>query len=253
MSATPPFKVVIPARYASTRLPGKPLLMLAGRSLLQRVHERALASGAEEVIVATDDQRIAAAAQAFGASVAMTLATHASGTDRIAEVAQARGWAADTIVVNVQGDEPLLPPALVGQVAALLAAHPSAAIATLFAPIESLEEFLNPNVVKLVADEGGRALYVSRAPSPWPRDAVSESRPAQFAGALRHIGMYAYRAAALRRLSALPPAKLEDTEKLEQLRALANGFEIRVAAACERPGPDVNSPEDVARVAALLA
>lgn len=246
------FKIVIPARYASTRLPGKPLVMIKGRSLLQHVYERAMQCGAEEIVVATDDERIAAAARACGASVAMTLASHASGTDRIAEVARSRGWAPQTIVVNVQGDEPLLPPAIVKQVVQLLAAQRGSAMATLYSPITNLEEFRDPNVVKLVADNAGRALYFSRAPIPWPRDNASGGAPRAFPGALRHIGMYAYRAAALLQLASLPASASELTERLEQLRALAHGLEIRVAEACERPGPDVNSPEDVARVAALL-
>ena len=172
MSAPGVFRVVIPARYASSRLPGKVLLPLAGKPMLQWVYERAWASAAAEVIIATDDTRIADAARGFGATVAMTDANHASGTDRIAEVAQARGWAPDAIVVNVQGDEPLLPAALVNQVASVLGASPSAGMATLAHAIDKLEDFLNPNVVKVVADESGRALYFSRAPIPWNRDAA---------------------------------------------------------------------------------
>lgn len=247
------FKIVIPARYASTRLPGKPLVMIAGRTLLQHVHERALQCGAEEVLVATDDERVAQAARQFSAAVVMTSANHDSGTDRIAEVGRLRRWAPDVLVVNVQGDEPLLPSALVAQVAGLLEKDAAADMATLYTGILSPEEFRNPDVVKVVADESGRALYFSRAPIPWPRDCVAAGAPGQYAGARRHIGLYAYRVAALLRLAAAPASSLERTEMLEQLRALAQGFVIRIAEACERPGPDVNSPEDVLRVAALLA
>lgn len=247
------FKLVIPARYASTRFPGKPLAMLRGRSLLRHVYERAKHCGADEVLVATDDMRIARAAQDFGAEAVMTSGKHASGSDRVAEVARQRGWSAATIVVNVQGDEPLLPSAIVAQVAKLLAVHARAEIATLYSPIESLAEFLDPNVVKLVADDSGRALYFSRAPIPFHRDSALAGQPTVFSGARRHVGLYAYRVSALLRLAELPQAALEEFEKLEQLRALAQGFDIRVSEAMEKPGPDVNSPEDLARVAALLA
>jgi 3-deoxy-manno-octulosonate cytidylyltransferase (CMP-KDO synthetase) len=193
------FRAVIPARYGSTRLPGKPLLDLGGRPMIQLVHERVLASGAAEVVIATDDERIRAAALGFGAEVQMTSAAHASGTDRLAEVALRRGWQEQDVVVNVQGDEPLLPPALVRQCAALLAADAGADIATLATPIESLEEFLDPAVVKLVRRADGRALYFSRAPIPWHRDGAVGGLATQgeFRGALRHLGLYAYRVGAL--------------------------------------------------------
>ncbi len=246
------FKVVIPARYASTRLPGKPLILLAGKPLVQRVYEQAMRAGADAVLIATDDERIASAARGFSAEVVLTAVTHASGTDRIAEVVRARRWSDASIVVNVQGDEPLIPPAVIQQVAQLLAMQPAADIATLATPIRSLDEFRDPNVVKLVADEQGRALYFSRAPIPFTRDGAVGGEPGSFAGAQRHIGLYAYRAAALLRLAALAPAALEQAERLEQLRALANGMDIRVATACEPPGPDVNTPTDVQRVTALL-
>jgi 3-deoxy-manno-octulosonate cytidylyltransferase (CMP-KDO synthetase) len=254
MNASGVFRVVIPARYASSRLPGKVLLPLAGKLMLQWVYDRARASAASEVVIATDDSRIADAARGFGATVAMTDPSHASGTDRIAEVAQARGWAPDEIVVNVQGDEPLMPAALINQVVSVLDASPSAGIATLAHAIDKLEDFLNPNVVKVVADESGRALYFSRAPIPWNRDAAPSGLMSQKAwlGARRHIGIYAYRAGTLQRLAALPPAGLEIHEKLEQLRALANGIEIRVADAAELPGPDVNTAADVERATRLL-
>lgn len=249
------FRIVIPARYASSRFPGKPLALIAGRPMLQWVHDRACGSGASEVIVATDDERIAAAARGFGAQVMLTAASHASGTDRIAEVAQRAGWDEQVIVVNLQGDEPLMPAALLTQVAQMLVDHPGAAIATLAAPITSVDAFLDPNVVKVVAGDGGRALYFSRAPIPWSRDGATAGFASQreFDRARRHVGLYAYRVGALRRIAALPPGALEDCEKLEQLRALQAGMDIRVADAVAAPGPDVNSPADLARVAAGLA
>jgi len=248
------FRVVIPARHASTRLPGKPLLLLAGEPMILHVHRLALRSGAAEVVVATDDERIRFACSAAGAAVEMTAQRHASGTDRIAEVAQRRGWADDDIVVNVQGDEPLLPPALIGQAAVLLAASPAASIATLATPITGEYEYLDPNVVKVVARDDGIALYFSRAPVPWDRDGFASRPPGagRHRGARRHLGIYAYRVAALLRLAAAPPATLEQRERLEQLRALAMGFSIVVADAVEAPGPGVDSPEDLARVEALL-
>jgi 3-deoxy-manno-octulosonate cytidylyltransferase (CMP-KDO synthetase) len=247
------FRVVIPARFASTRLPGKVLLPLAGRPMLQWVYERARAAAPAEIIVATDDTRIAAAAASFGADVAMTAATHPSGTDRIAETARARGWDDADIVVNVQADEPLIPSALIGQVAQLLETHARADVATLATAIRSAEEYLDPNVVKVVADIQGRALYFSRAPVPWDRDGAARgAAQMSFAGALRHIGIYAYRVAALRALTALPPSALEQRERLEQLRALEHGFQIQVATAAATPGPDVNTPEDLVRVERLM-
>jgi 3-deoxy-manno-octulosonate cytidylyltransferase (CMP-KDO synthetase) len=255
------FKVVIPARYASTRLPGKALLPLAGKPMLQWVYERACAAHAAEVLIATDDERIAACARNFAASgpdrgaiVVMTSAAHVSGTDRVAEVARFKGWGEQQIVVNVQGDEPLVPPQLIQQVAALLEAHPRSEMATLATPITSLAEFLDPNVVKLVADASHRVLYFSRAPIPWVRDGASADLLSQtrWQGARRHVGLYAYRVRALQQLAALPPSALEITEKLEQLRALEAGFEIRVADGEAPPGPDVNTRADLERVAVLL-
>jgi 3-deoxy-manno-octulosonate cytidylyltransferase (CMP-KDO synthetase) len=250
MSAASMFRVVIPARYGSTRLPGKALLLMMGKPMIQWVHERAGQSKAAEIIIATDDSRIATVAQAFGAVVAMTAATHTSGTDRIAEVARARSWADDDIVVNVQGDEPLIPPELIDQVAELLHSNPGAHMATLGSPLTSIGQLMDPNVVKYVVDAQGRALYFSRAPIPWSRDTAPSGFASQTetAGAHRHIGIYAYRVGALLKLASLPSTPLENLEKLEQLRALENGFEIRVAQAVERPGPDVNTAEDLARV-----
>jgi 3-deoxy-manno-octulosonate cytidylyltransferase (CMP-KDO synthetase) len=242
------FRVVIPARFDSSRLPGKALLPLAGKPMLQWVHERARASRATEVFVATDDERIAKAARDFGAEVAMTARTHVSGTDRIAEVAAARGWADGDIVVNVQGDEPLIPPVIIDQVAELLAQNPRADIATLAAKIDSLAEFNDPNNVKVACEAGGRALYFSRAPIPCNRDLPT----AVPASCLRHVGIYAYRVAALRRLASLPASRLEQIEKLEQLRALESGMEIRVALAAERPLADVNTAADLERAERAL-
>jgi 3-deoxy-manno-octulosonate cytidylyltransferase (CMP-KDO synthetase) len=248
------FRVVIPARYTSARLPGKVLMSIGGKPMVQWVYERAQASGAADVLIATDDSLILSAGHSFGAEVIMTAATHASGTDRIAEVARELGWEPTDIIVNVQGDEPLIPPALIRQVAQLLERHAHADMATLATPIESLEEFLNPNAVKVVTDGEGRALYFSRAPIPWNRDGAPAGLTSQrvFAGARRHVGIYAYRVGALLRVAALEPTTLEQTERLEQLRALENGLEIRVADAAERPGPDVNTAEDFDRVLAAV-
>lgn len=248
------FRVVIPARFGSSRLPGKPLQLLAGKPLLQWVHEIAMASGAAEVIIATDDERILAAAAMFGAAARLTSLTHVSGTDRIAEVALQSGWAEDDVVVNLQGDEPMMPPELVRQVAGLLEQHHEAGIATLAVRIGGVQGLMDPNTVKVVTDTQGRALYFSRAPIPFARDSAPAGIVSQrgHQGARRHIGLYAYRVAALRRLSMLPPTQLEMIEKLEQLRALEHGMQIRVADAVAQPGPDVNTAEDLARVALLL-
>ena len=222
---------------------------------MQWVYESACAAGAPEVLIATDDQRIVQAASGFGATALLTSPRHQSGTDRIAEVATQRGWGAEDIVVNVQGDEPLMPAALIGQVAGLLAGQAGADIGTLAATLSSLGEFMDPNVVKVVTDAAGRALYFSRAPIPWNRDGAADGPASQrdFGGARRHIGLYAYRVGALRRLAGLPPGALEVRERLEQLRALEHGLVICVAEAQERPGQDVNTLADLERVAALLA
>lgn len=248
------FRVVIPARYASSRLPGKALLSMGGKPMIQWVYERACASGAHEVLIATDDLLIVSAAHSFGARTVMTAATHESGTDRIAEVARLQGWADSDIVVNVQGDEPVIPPALIDQVASLLQANPGAQIATLATPVTSISEFMDPNAVKVVTDGEGRALYFSRAPIPWERDGASAGISSQmsFAGARRHVGIYGYRVSGLLRMAALKRTVLEQHEKLEQLRALENGLEIRVADSVEQPGPDVNTAADLERVTALL-
>ena len=249
------FRVVIPARYASTRLPGKALLPIAGKPLVQWVYERACAAGAAEVLIATDDERIAAAAAGFGAAAVLTARTHPSGTDRIAEVARVRGWAASEIVVNVQGDEPLMPPALIAQVAGLLERQPRAHIATLATPISSVDELMDPNVVKVVTDARGVALYFSRAPIPWNRAGAPGGLLSQKEtdGARRHRGLYAYRVESLLRLAQLAQGVLESREQLEQLRALEHGLTIFVGNAAGDPGPDVNTPADLERVGVQLA
>jgi 3-deoxy-manno-octulosonate cytidylyltransferase (CMP-KDO synthetase) len=249
------YRVVVPARYGSTRLPGKALLALAGKPMIQRVYECARRSGARQVIVATDDERIASVARGFGAEVRMTASTLASGTDRVAAVAIAEQWRDADIVVNLQGDEPLMPAALIDQVAAMLAARPGTDIATLAVPLHSVNALLDPNVAKVVSDLHQRALYFSRAPIPWSRDGAPGALASQrsHVGARRHLGIYAYRVAALRRIATLAPSEHELLEQLEQLRALDHGMDIRVADAVEPPGMEVNTPADLAAVQALLA
>lgn len=243
---TPAFRVAIPARYGSMRFPGKPLVTLAGPTLLEHVWRRAGEAGAREVVIATDDERIAEAARGFGAEVAMTASAHASGTDRLAELAALRGWGGDDIVVNLQGDEPLTPPAILAQVAADLDAAPDAPMATLATPLATAEAD-DPNIVKLVTDARGFALYFSRAPIPCWRD----GRPGE--GAYRrHLGIYAYRAGFLRRFATLEPAPIEQAERLEQLRALWHGYSIHVSDAVALPGPGLDAPDDVERIAAEL-
>jgi 3-deoxy-manno-octulosonate cytidylyltransferase (CMP-KDO synthetase) len=244
------FKVVIPARYASTRLPGKPLLEIAGRPMLQYVHGQALQSGASEVIIATDDQRILDAANGFGATVCMTSVAHDSGTERLAEVAGVMAWDDQAIVVNVQGDEPLIPPTLIRQVAEGLASHPDASVATLAYPMQQADEVADPNIVKVVLDNEGYALYFSRAPIPCRRD---ESSNADSLPSLRHIGLYAYRASFLKRYQQLEPSPLEAAEKLEQLRVLWHGLKIFVAIASEMPGHGVDTESDLQRVEKILS
>lgn len=248
------FAVLIPARMASQRLPGKPLASLLGKPLILHACERARESGAVTVLVATDDIRIRDVCIAAGFHAEMTADTHVSGTDRIAEVVSRLDWEGDTIVVNLQGDEPLMPASAIRQVATLLDSHPQAHLATLCTPIHALEEFLNSNVVKVVSDQQGRALYFSRAPIPWNRDGAPTGLDSQqrWQGALRHIGIYAYRPAALRHLAATPACELEQLERLEQLRALWLGMTIAVDLAHEIPGPSVDTPEDLKRVADLL-
>jgi 3-deoxy-manno-octulosonate cytidylyltransferase (CMP-KDO synthetase) len=239
------FIAVIPARYASTRLPGKPLKDIAGKPMIEWVYRQTLKSGASEVIVATDDDRIAAACRGFGARVELTSTGHASGTDRIAELARRFVWDEQQIIVNVQGDEPLISPLCIAQTARLLAWHPDAAIATLMTPLQSEAEFRDPNFAKVVTDKEGWALYFSRAPIPWPRDG---GMPA----VMRHIGLYAYRAGGLRAISSAPPCALEEVEKLEQLRALWLGHRIILERAAEPPAPAVDTEEDLAKIRRYL-
>lgn len=248
------FCVVIPARYASTRLPGKPLLDIAGKPMIQRVYERACASSATRVVIATDDSRIVEAAAGFGAEVLMTSADHVSGTDRIEEVARLLGLPADDIVVNVQGDEPLVPPAVIDQVAGNLAANQSAGIATLCEPLESVEDLFNPNIVKLVADAAGFALYFSRAAIPWDRDEFADGQPGDDVTieARRHLGIYAYRVSLLHDFVQWPVAELEQKESLEQLRAMVNGTRIHVAEAVEAVPPGVDTAADLELVRSIL-
>ncbi len=249
------FKVVIPARYGSSRLPGKPLLEIAGKPMFAHVHARALESEAEEVVVATDDARIEAAARAIGAEVVMTSPDHPSGTDRLQEVAKKKGWNDDTIVVNVQGDEPLIPPAVINQVAANLGASRLAGIATLAEPLADAAQLFNPNIVKLVRDVQGNALYFSRAPMPWARDIFAKDKSLLPASQLylRHLGIYAYRVAFLHAYVGWPPAEIEQLEALEQLRALYNGVKIHVDVAAVELPPGVDTAEDLERVRALFA
>lgn len=243
MTAAEDFVVVIPARYASTRLPGKALADIEGSPMIEWVYRRACASGAREVVVATDDERIAAAARAFGARAVLTREAHPSGTDRIAEVAERLGWDERQIVVNVQGDEPLIAPGAIAQVARLLAARPQAAIATLIAPVAAASELTDPSFAKVVVNRDGFALYFSRAPIPWPRDG---GVPA----ARRHIGLYAYRTAELRAITAAGPCELEEIERLEQLRALWLGLRIAVEDAVAAATPHVDTPEDLVKIRA---
>lgn len=249
-----PFKVVIPARYGSSRLPGKPLREILGKPLIRHVYERAMGTAAEEILIATDDGRIAAACQAFGAEVVMTRADHRSGTDRLAEVIAARGWPDDTLVVNLQGDEPCMPPALVDQVAADLAGHERVSMATLAYPFGDAETLFDPHMVKVVTDAQGYALYFSRAPIPWHRDEFFGGRQTlpQLGSWLRHIGLYAYRAAFLARFVDMAPAPLEQIESLEQLRVLWHGEGIHVSLATVEPGPGVDTLADIQRVMEFL-
>ncbi|MFC3715766.1 3-deoxy-manno-octulosonate cytidylyltransferase [Luteimonas soli] len=245
---TPDFVVAIPARFDASRLPGKPLRLLAGEPLVLHVARRALAAGAREVWVAADDERIVQALAGSGVQVALTARSHASGTDRLAECADIAGWSDDTIVVNLQGDEPFAPAAGIDAVAATLAAS-QAPMSTLAAAITDVGELLDPNVVKLVRSDDGHALYFSRAPIPWPRDAFARARDRMPEGGpwLRHIGIYGYRAGFLRRFAKMPPGRLEQVESLEQLRALEAGHRIAVALTPEPFPSGVDTPDDLAR------
>ena len=237
----PKVAVVIPARYASTRLPGKPLADIAGKPMIQHVYERARESGAQSVTVATDDARIRAACKKFGAQAVITSDTHRSGTERLAEAIRQLGLGPDEIVVNVQGDEPLMPPVIIRRTAEVLAAHADAVVATVCCPIHDNAELRNPNVVKVVRDAQGYALYFSRAPIPFARDGGR-------APAHRHIGLYAYRAGYVAQYVRLAPSPYEQAEQLEQLRVLWHGGRIAVWVTDEAPPAGVDSPEDLERV-----
>jgi len=241
------YVIVIPARLESARLPGKPLLEINGKPMIVRVYEQACRSSAGEVIVATDDDAIAAACRKCGAKVEMTSTEHASGTDRIAEVAQRLAWDDDRIVVNVQGDEPLIPPEIIDQVAQLLAGHADAAVATLMTAVTSEHEFNDPNMVKVVTDRDGYALYFSRSPIPAQRDDLVPD------DARRHIGIYAYRVAGLKLLARTPVCSLERAERLEQLRVLWLGQRIAIADAIKLPPRGVDTKHDLELIRALAA
>jgi len=253
-TVAPDFVVAIPARYAASRLPGKPLRLLGGEPMVLHVARRALAAGAREVWIATDDDRIATALEGAGVRVAMTSPNHASGTDRLAECARIAGWSDDTIVVNLQGDEPFAPAAGIRAVAELMRAGDTE-MATLAAPVNDVETLFDPNAVKLVCGDDGCALYFSRAPIPWPRDAFAQDRSRMPDGGpwLRHIGIYGYRAGFLQRFAALPPGRLERIESLEQLRVLEAGYRIAVGVTPEPFPPGVDTPEDLARAEAWIA
>jgi 3-deoxy-manno-octulosonate cytidylyltransferase (CMP-KDO synthetase) len=244
------FVVVIPARYASVRLPGKLLRDINGKPMIQHVYERGKESSAGEVVVATDDQRIADAAEGFGATVCMTGDQHRSGSERIAEVCDIMHWDDDRVVVNLQGDEPAMPAALIDQCAALLNDH-SVDIATLASPIASQQDFENPNVVKVITDDDGNAIYFSRAAIPYDRSGGEGD--AAMSAAMHHHGIYAYRCGVLRRLVTAQPSELELFERLEQLRALSLGMTIRVGVPVQRPGAGVDTENDLAIAARQLA
>lgn len=249
----PDFKVVIPARFASTRLPGKPLLDIGGKPMVIRVAEQAARSGAQQIIIATDHQPIIAAAQEHGFQACMTRTDHASGTDRIAEVAAQEDWSDETIVVNVQGDEPLIPPQLINAVAQHLHDRKECAVATACHPIHDEASMRNPNVVKVVLDKHANALYFSRAPIPWPRDAYAGNQPLpKDVNALRHVGIYAYRTSFLRIFGQLTPAPIEQIESLEQLRALYHSHKIGVVKTDQAPPSGVDTKQDLEVVRRLF-
>lgn len=249
------YKIVIPARYASSRLPGKPLISLAGKPMIQHVYERALQTGVEDIVIATDDVRIEEAAKGFGAQVMMTDANHDNGTDRIAEVAHRSGWADDVVIVNLQGDEPLIPKSLIDLTAQSLIANSHAGMSSLCTPINLAEDGFDPNVVKVILNAKQEAMYFSRATIPWDRDLYKNSI-AQLSDkhpCYRHIGMYGYRVGFLKDYAEMQPTSLEATECLEQLRALWYGVRIQMAVIDQAPGHGIDTPDDVVRVETLLA
>ncbi len=252
------YVVIIPARYASTRLPGKLLLDIAGKPLIQRVYEKALGSGAKQVIIATDDERIESAAKLFGAEVCMTSTQHKSGTERIAEVVASKGFPDDSVVVNLQGDEPLMPPKLINLVADKLLADKTYSVSTLSYPITTMSELFNPNVVKVVTDAQGSALYFSRAPIPWEREKFSDyctsrqEKNTQVTGHNRHIGLYAYRVGFIKSYINMTPSNTEKLELLEQLRVLDQGYKIAVSCSDEDPGIGIDTEDDLNEVRRLL-
>jgi 3-deoxy-manno-octulosonate cytidylyltransferase (CMP-KDO synthetase) len=251
------FHIVIPARFASTRLPGKPLELIGGVPMVQCVVRQACQTQADEIVVATDDGRIAAVVsdpRSPDAVIAqITDSGIESGTDRVAAVASYRNWPDDTLVVNVQGDEPFVPPSLIDQLAKVLMSRNDVGVATLATPIQSVEEFMDPNVVKVVTDKGGLALYFSRAPIPWHRDVVRNGKDHKnHRSALRHVGMYAYRVGTLKQISGLAASSLEKTERLEQLRLLQNGIKVMVEVCQESPGLSIDTPEDLEQARRLV-
>lgn len=249
------FRVIIPARYAATRLPGKPLVDICGKPMIQHVYERALESGAGQVVIATDSAQIEAAVKQFGGDVCLTAATHQSGTDRIAEVADTMGFAEEDIIVNLQGDEPLMPPAVIRQVADNLANNSLASMSTVCARINTAAELFDPHLVKVVKDKNDFALYFSRASIPWDRDAFASTTEVlpEDSEHFRHIGIYAYRSGFLQQYTRWPACALEKMESLEQLRAIWNGHRIHVAEAVEVPLAGVDTDKDLAMVRAHLS
>ena len=248
------YNIVIPARMASERLPGKPLAAISGHSLIEHVYRRAMASAAEQVVIATDSPDIQRAAQAFGAKAVMTSESHTSGSDRIAETADELDWPDEQLIVNLQGDEPLMPPQCLNQVAGLLESDSVADVASLYWPISEHDQARDPNVVKVVTGRDGCALYFSRSEIPHARNPATVHAAARGQHAWkRHIGLYAYRAGALRSFAAMAPSPLEATEKLEQLRFLESGHRIVMAEACEFIPEGVDTPDDLERTRKLLA
>ncbi|MEE9303451.1 MAG: 3-deoxy-manno-octulosonate cytidylyltransferase [Thiotrichaceae bacterium] len=251
------FHIVIPSRYSSSRLPGKPLKLIAGKTMIARVYEQAVKSGIKSICVATDDARIQAEVESFAGQVVMTRADHQSGTDRLAEVCELQGWDDNDIVINLQGDEPLMPPEVI-QFLAEIAKQTDAAISTLATPITTIEDVFNPNIVKVVMDAKGKAHYFSRAPIPWDRDnytwtPADTCPPADVkTQRFRHLGMYAYRVSTLKKIPQLPPCEVEQIESLEQLRPLHNGIEIQVGIIDNAPDHGIDTEEDLLRVNALF-